>query len=88
MDRIVPMEDLAGDTDGLTFGQAIMALKEGHRVTREAWDRGTFIYMYPKSTLYGPLKAFIGIVFEPYGDIIPWTASQTDMLTEDWRLAE
>ena len=90
MDRIVPMEDLAEEPQGHSFGWALDAMKAGHDVTREGWHKkGMSIGIYPAGTFYGPLAAFIGIMPDGLcGELVPWLASQTDMLAEDWRLAE
>jgi hypothetical protein len=37
---------------GLDFGQALDAMKRGHRVARAGWDgRGMFVYLVPGSTV-------------------------------------
>lgn len=69
-----------------TFGQALEALKSGERVTREGWN-GKDMWLalqvpdeHSKMTLpYIYMKTV-------QGDLVPWLASQTDMLAEDWGL--
>jgi len=84
---------------GLTFGQAIEALKIGKKVARTGWNgKGMFLYLvpanaYPAQT--GAAKAYWGEdALVPYGayiamktaqeNVVPWLASQTDVLAEDW----
>ena len=76
----------------MNFGDALEFLKSGNAVTRKGWNgKGMwlelqtpdehskmtlpYIYMnYPKGEKY------------PNGCRVPWLASQTDMLSEDWAL--
>jgi|TARA_Y100000310_G_scaffold74364_2_gene70548 hypothetical protein len=83
----------------LTFGAAIEALKEGKRVFREGWNgKGMFLFLVPGSTFEVNRPPLLGIYPEgtvidycPHidmktadGSIVPWLASQTDVLAEDW----
>ncbi len=84
--------------DMLDFGVALAALKAGKMVSRVGWNgKGMFLYYVP-SNEYPPCteiakKAFNGANV-PYGayiamktaqnNVVPWLASQTDMLAEDW----
>jgi len=85
-------------TEGMDFGSALLNLKEGHRLARGGWNgKGMFLYYVPASS-YPPATKIARIAFDgkdvPYGayiamktaqgNVIPWLASQTDMLAEDW----
>lgn len=86
------------------FCIALDLLKEGHKVAREGWNgKGMFIFYTPgnRATVHeGCFLAGIvpvGSEFElrPYvmmktaqGDFVPWLASQTDLLAEDWQVLE
>ncbi len=66
------------------FSDALLLLKSGHRVAREGWNgKGMWIQaQYPdahsKMTLpYIYMKTV-------QGDLVPWLASQTDILSSDW----
>lgn len=96
------------ETENLTFGQALEALKTGRRVQREGWNgKGMFLFLLPggnppKTAIHDPaLRAVIDEQVE--GDTFPvlpsirmwtadkkiltgWLASQTDMLSSDWRI--
>jgi len=75
----------------LTFGDAIAALKNGKRVARSGWNgKGMWLAMqvpdaHSKMTLpYIYIEYPEGHPAYPSGSRVPWLASQTDMLTEDW----
>lgn len=76
----------------MNFGQAIEALKKGKKVAREGWNgKGMWL------RLIIPEKSDIDMGLEnlPYiemktadNKLVPWLASQTDMLSEDWTIVE
>jgi hypothetical protein len=69
------------------FGEALVNLKNGWRVTRRGWNgKGQFLTLqvpdeYSKMTL-----PYIYIT-TVQGDRVPWLASQTDLLATDWVLS-
>ena len=74
-----------------TFGDAIAALKQGKRVAREGWNgKGMWLALqvpdeHSKMTLpYIYIEYPEGHPAYPKGSRVPWLASQTDMLAEDW----
>lgn len=80
-----------------TFGDALKALKAGKRVARRGWNgRGIFIELQcpdENSKMTSPY-IFIdttGLQTTNPGapkSRVPWLASQTDMLAEDWEVVE
>ncbi len=79
------------------FGCAIAALKAGGKVARHGWNgQNMFLYYVPAASYSASTeiarKHFGDMV--PYGayiamktaqnNVVPWLASQTDMLAEDW----
>lgn len=85
--------------NGMTFGTALSLLKRGARVARVGWNgKGMFLVFVPagawsipaQSIIPGaviPLDAFIGM--KTAGDtFVPWPASQTDILANDWTEVE
>jgi len=69
------------------FGVALQNLKGGNSVTREGWN-GPHQFL----TLQVPdgnSKMTLPYIYicTVQGDLVPWLASQTDMLATDWRLA-
>lgn len=86
----------------MNFGQALAALKEGLKVSRAGWNgKGMFLFLVPGSTFKVNRAPLLGIYPEgteinycPHidmrtadGKIVPWLASQTDVLAEDWAVA-
>lgn len=86
------------DDGAMDFGEALDILKEGGIVTRKGWNgKGMFLYYVPKGD-YLPVTEAATWAFKgepvPYGayiamktasgNVVPWLASQTDMLAEDW----
>lgn len=84
----------------MKFGQAIEVLKAGGKVARQGWNgKGMFLYYvpaaaYPPSTDIAK-KAFNGepVPYSAYiamktaqNNVVPWLASQTDVLAEDWEI--
>lgn len=91
-----------GDTD-FYFGLAINCLKDGKRVARKGWNgKGMFLFLVKGDALtqaieerygdpehLGTHKALDQIYLHTaQGDLVAWTASQTDILAEDWVLVE
>lgn len=76
-----------------TFGEAISRLKRGQKVARKVWNgKGIYIEMqkpdeHSKMTLPYIYIVTNGLVSNnpdaPRG-VVPWLASQTDMLAADW----
>jgi hypothetical protein len=85
----------------MNFGQAIEALKNGYKVARSGWNGvGMYLYHvppgeYPARTAIAkaewgeeglvPYQAYIAMK-TVQGTVVPWLASQTDMLAEDWKV--
>ena len=77
----------------LTFGDALVHLKLGRRVARSGWNGKGMWLNQIKSTNYdvgihsmnGATTLLPYIAMKTVGDeLVPWLASQTDMLAEDW----
>ena len=88
--------------DTMTFGEAIAAMKDGEKVARAGWNgKGLFIFLVPGSHFEVSRPPLLGIFPEgtpidyhahidmktAQGYIVPWLASQADMLSDDWILA-
>lgn len=83
-----------GMPQSLTFGDALYYLKTGKRVARSGWNsKGLWVEMqrpddHSKMTLpYLYLNYPIDAQNTP-GARVPWLASQTDMLAEDWSVLQ
>ena len=81
----------------MNFSAALIALKEGQKVTRLGWNgKGMFVYYIPANSY----PAQTDIAKKTFGDMVPytaylaiksvnntvtpWLASQTDLLADDW----
>jgi GMP synthase-like glutamine amidotransferase len=80
------------EVTGMSFGHALEAIKQGYKVQRKGWNGSglwlelqrpdenskmtlPYLYLnYPDSSPHTP------------GAKVPWLASQTDLLTDDWRI--
>jgi hypothetical protein len=83
----------------LNFSDALSLLKQGAKVCRIGWNgKGMFLYYVPAGRympctdagekLAGPdgKVAYGGYIAmkTAQGSVVPWLASQTDVLAEDW----
>lgn len=88
---------------GMSFGLAVEAMKMGKRVCRAGWNgKGMFLFLVAGSTFQvnrAPHNQFYQegttINYCPHIDmktaddkIVPWLASQTDVLADDWMIVE
>ena len=87
----------------MNFGQALDALKVGQKVSRAGWNgNGMFLFLVPGSTFTVNRAPLLGIYPEgkvidycPHIDmktadekVVPWLASQTDVLADDWGVVD
>jgi hypothetical protein len=71
----------------MDFGRALDALRAGHRVTRAGWNgAGMWVHMQVPDEHSKMRRPYL--YMRPVGgDLVPWVASQSDLLAEDWTLA-
>ena len=81
----------------MNFGLALEELKKGNKVRRRGWNgKGIFIELerpdeYSKMTHPYIFIDTIGLETnnpDAPKDRVPWLASQTDMLAEDWQVVK
>ena len=76
--------------DNKTFGGALEALKAGQKVSRAGWNgKGLWLELQvpdanSKMTLPYIFMSYPTDAQNTPGARVPWLASQTDMLAEDW----
>ena len=70
------------------FGWAIHKLKSGDRVFREGWNGDGQVLELQVPTEYSKMTLPYIFIKTVQGDFVPWMASQTDMLQNDWRKVE
>lgn len=69
------------------FGWAIKTIKLGYQVSRQNWNgRGMYI-MYINEDPSQRQLAYIAMKTAS-GQFVPWIASQSDMLADDWYKVE
>lgn len=93
------MDELIGPDLGLDFGVALALLKAGCRVYRRGWNgKGMYLILVQGSRFTVNRPPLLG-VYPPgteieyhahidmktaQGYVVPWVASQSDLLAEDW----
>ena len=96
--------DNAYHTSGkLTFGEALVLIKAGRKLARAGWNgKQMFVFLVPGSQFKVSRAPLLGIYPEgteinycPHidmktadGKVVPWLASQIDVLAEDWLIIE
>lgn len=83
----------------MDFGDAVRALKHGKRVARTGWNgKDMFLFLVTGSTFKVNRAPLLGIYPEGHevqyhahidmktaqGYVVPWLASQSDVLADDW----
>jgi hypothetical protein len=83
----------------MSFSDALTCLKMGDRVARAGWNgKGMFLFLVPGSKFTVNRAPLLGIYPEgteieyhahidmktAQGYVVPWLASQTDILANDW----
>ena len=84
----------------MNFGQALEAVKSGAKIYREGWNgKGMYLALIAGNTVRQAIAEHYGHAGETFpvldaiymktadNKLVPWLASQTDILAEDW-LAE
>jgi len=70
----------------MNFGQAIEELKKGNLVSRQGWNgKGQYLGLQNPDENSANTLPYIYIV-TVQTQRVPWLASQTDMLADDWEL--
>lgn len=87
----------------MDFGKALELIKQGKKVSRAGWNgKGMFVFLVPGSTFKVSRAPLLGIYPEGTeinyhahidmktadGKIVPWLASQTDVLADDWGVVD
>lgn len=66
------------------FSLALKKLKEGYKASREGWNgKGQFIKLQTPNE-NSKMKLPYLYISTVDGKLVPWIASQTDLLAEDW----
>ncbi len=68
----------------MDFGEALKLLKDGYRVTRPGWNGKNMWIELQQPDLASKMDLPYIYMSTVTGDLVPWLASQTDVLAEDW----
>lgn len=75
---------IGNKNDNLNFGKALDKIKEGHKLSRKGWNgKNMFVKLQSPTDQSKMTQPYIYIE-TPEGELVPWLASQTDLLAEDW----
>lgn len=75
-------------TKKMDFSFALFALKEGNRVAREGWNgKRMWVELQTPTDISKMTRPYL--YMKAVDDaLVPWVASQSDLLAEDWVLVE
>ncbi len=81
----------------MKFGKALELLEKGSKISREGWNgRGMFLYYVPEDSYpartevakkeFGELVKYQSYIAmkTAQNTVVPWLASQSDVLAYDW----
>lgn len=70
----------------MNIGTAISALRDGKKVARKNWNgKGQFLGLQMPDE-HSKMKRPYIYISPVDGDLVPWVASQSDLLSEDWEI--
>ena len=72
----------------MTFSEALEAIKKGNRLQRQGWNgKGMWLELQAPDT---NSKMTLPYIYMKTADdqLVPWLCNQTDMLAEDWQIAD
>lgn len=92
--RFVENENKQNFPGGFSFGKAVELLKNGSRVQRKGWNgKGMYLQLVGQETYSVESTVDVNLSLLPWIGIktadnkfVPWLASQTDILSEDWEI--
>jgi hypothetical protein len=70
----------------MTFGEAIEALKVGKKVQRDGWNGKGMWLGLQRPDAHSKMGLPYIYMSTVDGKLVPWFASQPDMLSEDWSI--
>lgn len=78
------------------FGTALKAVKEGKRISRIGWNgKGMWLILVKENEAFSKNENVVEFTHLPWigmktadNKFVPWLASQSDMLAEDWVVIE
>ena len=71
----------------MNFGEALERLKNGGCVTRMGWNGPGQCLFLQRPDQHSKMTLPYIYIQTVQGDLVPWLASQTDLLATDWCIA-
>ena len=68
----------------MNFGGALEYLHNGFRVYREGWNGKGMYVALQRPDEHSKMKRPYLFIRSVNGDLVPWVASQSDLLGDDW----
>ena len=81
-------EEMMRQRDLFGFNTALEALKDGFRVYRHGWNGRDMWIKLQKPTTKSMMTLPYIFMKTANNDLVPWLASQTDILAEDWDIVK
>lgn len=73
---------------GLSFGQALLHLEAGNYVCRTGWNGKNMWLGLQQPDAHSKMSLPYIYMCTAQGDLVPWLASQTDLLAKDWEVVD
>jgi hypothetical protein len=70
----------------MTFGHALEALKLGNRISRTGWNGKNMHLELQVPDEHSKMSLPYIFMKTVTGDLVPWVASQSDILASDWSM--
>ncbi len=70
--------------DAFSFGQALELLESGAALSREGWNGADQWIKLQVPDEHSKMKKPYIYISPVDGELVPWLASQTDLLAKDW----
>jgi hypothetical protein len=71
----------------MDFSDALICIKEGDKVAREGWNgKGMFLFFTDGREEFNQIYLPYISMRNAQGHIVPWLASQSDVLADDWSI--
>jgi hypothetical protein len=70
----------------MNFGEALGALRAGQKVARDGWNGEGMCLELQVPDEHSKMRRPYIYMSPVDGQLVPWVASQTDLLADDWRM--
>lgn len=68
----------------MTFSEALDLVKKGERIARSGWNGSKMYVELQVPDEFSKMKLPYLFISPIDGDLVPWVATQSDLLAEDW----